>query len=351
MEDNKRHIRTIGLDETHTFKKTFIRWDWMLVVLFIAINIMNSQLSKNYLNYNNLANTCKIFLDKGIVAIPMMMVLLIGEIDISVASIITLSSVIMGLVGETGAPLFVVILSGLAAGLLCGLFNGVLIAKFTELSSTIITLANLIFFRGIAYMILENRAYSTFPAGMKFFGWGSVGRVPFILILFFVEALIFAYLIHYTKFGRSLYAIGRNSTTSFYSGINTDRIKIAVFAINGLFSAIAGVFLVSKLGSARASMATGYEMEIIAMTILGGISVAGGVGNVIGVVLSVFIIGLLRFGLGLVNISAESIMIIIGSLLIVTVAIPNLKQFMNESMIMSVINRRKKMKNTEQSDD
>jgi len=325
--------RKIELERKRTLKSVFLRWEWMLFLILLAVLFLNTQLSSDFLNYENIASTLKMFLDKGIVVLPMMMVLLIGEIDISVASIITLSGVCMGIAGQAGAPITVVILVGLAIGLLCGLFNGILIVKFSELSSTIITLGNMIFFRGIAYMILENRAYAKYPAEMKLFAWGSLLNIPVILYVFVIEAIIFAYVIHRTRYGRMLYAIGSNSTSSYFSGIKTNKIKISVYALTGLFSGLASVFLVSKLGSSRANMATGFEMEIIAMVILGGVSVSGGVGNVIGVVLSVFIIGMLRFGLGLANIASETVMIIIGSLLILSVAIPNFKRFIDESYL------------------
>ena len=316
--------KEIKLKPEKDWKTFLLRWEWGLFILLIGLNIFNSGISSNYLNYNNLTSTLKMFLDKGIIAIPMMMVLLLGEIDISVASIMALSGVLMGFAGEKDMPFFLIILIGIGTGLFCGLINGFLVAKIPELSSTIITLGNMIFFRGIAYMILENRAYAKYPKIMHFVSWGNVMGIPFILIVFTLEVLIFLFIIHRTRFGRSLYAVGSNATASYFSGIKTDNIKIIVYGLSGLFSGLSAMFLISKLGSARASMAIGFEMEIIAMVILGGVAVTGGIGTVPGVVLAVFTIGLLRFGLGLINISAETIMIIIGSLLIVSVGLPNI---------------------------
>ena len=172
--------RTIGLKPEKNWKSVLLHWEWMLLVIFIILNFVNSGLSANYLNYNNLISTLKMFLDKGIIAITMMMVLLLGEIDISVGSIIALSGVLMGLAGAHDFPFIAIVLIGLSTGLCCGLINGFLVAKFPELSSTIITLGNMIFFRGIAYMILENRAYTGFPQVIHFFSWGNVLNIPFI---------------------------------------------------------------------------------------------------------------------------------------------------------------------------
>ena len=141
---------------------------------------------------------------------------------------------------------------------------------------------------------------------MSFLAWSKVAGIPLILIVFFVETLIFAFVIHRTKFGRSLYAIGSNAKASRFSGIKTNQIKVLVFTLSGLCAGFAGLFLISKLGSARASIAKGYEMEVIAMAILGGVSTAGGKGKVLGAVLGVFSIGFLRYGLGIVNVSSQS---------------------------------------------
>jgi rhamnose transport system permease protein len=335
--EEKRQVRLRDLDNTRSFKKLFMRWEFMLVLLFIVVNVMNISISKNYLNATNLASTMKVFLDKGIVAITMSMVLLLREIDISMGATMALSGTIMGLVGSMGAGFIEILIAGIIVGALCGLFNGFLITRFTELDSTIITLTNSIFFRGIAYVILENRAYADYPEAVKFLAWGDFLGLPFILVFFLLEVLVISYLVHCTKFGRSLYAMGRNNKASLYSGIKTNRIKVLVFMMNGIAAGVSGLFLISKLASARASMAKNYDMDIIAMVILGGVSVSGGKGTVFGVALAVFIIGLLRYGLGLINISSETLMIIVGALLILLVAIPNLKDVYSESPFLQKI--------------
>ena len=219
----------------------------------------------------------------------------------------------------------------LLVGAACGFFNGILLVAFPDLNSTIVTLGNQILFRGIAYMILEDKPITSISSSMSFLAWSKVAGIPLILIVFFIETLIFAFVIHRTKFGRSLYAIGSNAKASRFSGIRTNQIKVLVFTLSGLCAGFAGLFLISKLGSARASIAKGYEMEVIAMAILGGVSTAGGKGKVLGAVLGVFSIGFLRYGLGIVNVSSQILMIIIGALLVVAVAIPNLKEVISES--------------------
>jgi len=175
-------------------------------------------------------------------------------------------------------------------------------------------------------MLLGDESLKTYAKQLSGLAWNKIAGIPIILAAFIVLTIIFFYVIHRTCFGRRLYAIGTNKTASYFSGIYTDRIKLAVFTINGICAAFAGMFLAAKLASVRASIATGFEMEVIAMAILGGASPSGGKGRVGGVVLGVFTIGLIRYGTGLINVSAETLKIIIGLLLIIVCAVPNLKQ-------------------------
>ena len=317
--------------KSHSLKSVLFQWETMIFVIFIIINIININLSSNYLNFNNMMNNMVVFMDKALMVFTTMMVLLLGEIDISIASIMCLSGCLTGVAFEAGLPIVPAMLVGLLVGAACGFFNGILLVVFPDLNSTIVTLGNQILFRGIAYMILEDKPITSISSKMSFLAWSKAAGIPLILIVFLVETLVFAFVIHRTKFGRSLYAIGSNAKASRFSGIKTNRIKVLVFTLSGLCAGFAGLFLISKLGSARASIAKGYEMEVIAMAILGGVSTAGGKGKVLGAVLGVFSIGFLRYGLGIVNVSSQILMIIIGALLVVAVAIPNLKEVISES--------------------
>lgn len=325
MSSNDIFVRNIEAERKFDLKRFLFQWEWLLVLLLIVINVMNISLSSNYWDFNNLMSAVQMFLDKAVLVFPMMLVILLGEIDISIASTMALSGVIMGVAYQAGVPMPLAILVALAVGLACGFINGFILAKFKELSSMIVTLSTMIIFRGIASIILKDQAVSSFPDWFQYFGWGKVGSIPFILLFFIMEAVAFAYLVHRTPFGRKVYAMGNNIVTSCFSGLKVDKIKIIIFTLNGLFAAIAGIFLTSKMGSARPSIASGYELDVIAMVVLGGVSTAGGKGRVGGTVLSIFVIGLLRYGLGLINVPSQSIMIILGALLVIAVAIPNLK--------------------------
>lgn len=303
----------------------FFQWEWLLVLLIMSVFVMNMNLSDYFLDYNNLRDATMGFLDKAFIVLPMVFIILMGDIDISVGSIVALSSVVMADLYNHGFPMEIAIIICLFVGAFCGWINGMLIVKFKELSSVIVTLATMIIYRGIAYIFLQDQASGNFPSWFKFLGWDYVGGIPFILIAFAIGVLIFGYLLHKTTFGRRVYAIGNNPTAAQYSGIQVGKIKVIVFTLAGLMAAVTALFLTSRMGSTRPNIATGYELEVIAMVVLGGISTAGGKGRIIGAILAVFLIGFLRFGLGLVNVSAQTLLIILGLLLIIAVAIPQLK--------------------------
>jgi rhamnose transport system permease protein len=190
----------------------------------------------------------------------------------------------------------------------------------------IVTLSTMTIYRGVAYVILEDRAAGGFPPWFSFFAWGYVGPFPFILIVFIVAVVIFGLLLHKTSFGRSVYGMGSNLLACRYSGVKTDRILVTVFLLTGFMSAVCAIFLSSRMGSTRPNVAMGYELDVIAMVVLGGVSTSGGTGRIAGPLLAVFIIGFLNYGLGLINVSAQVILIILGLLLVLSVLVMNLRR-------------------------
>jgi rhamnose transport system permease protein len=181
-------------------------------------------------------------------------------------------------------------------------------------------------YRGIAYVILEDQAAGGFPSWFSFLAWGYVGPVPFIALVFVIAAVIFCFLLHRTPFGRAVYGCGNNLLACRYSGLRTDRILLIVSALTGFMSGVCALFLTSRMGSTRPNVATGYEMDVIAMVVLGGVSTSGGKGRAAGPLLAVFIIGFLNYGLGLINVSAQVILVILGILLVLSVLVMNLRK-------------------------
>jgi rhamnose transport system permease protein len=203
--------------------------------------------------------------------------------------------------------------------------NGLLQTRFRELSSVIVTLATMIIYRGIAYVILRDQAAGQFPQWYSALGWESVGGIPIMVVAFAVCAMAFTLLLHRTSFGRRVYAMGSNLTAARYSGVRTDAILLWVSVLTGLMAGVTALFLTSRMGSTRPNVAQGYELEVIAMVVLGGVSTSGGKGRMAGPLLAVFIIGFLNYGLGLVNIPAQVLLIIVGLLLILSVLVLNVR--------------------------
>lgn len=191
--DNQGYIQRNLLDKKDfSLKGFFLQWEWMLVIILIAVMIINANLSPYYLNYASLRDGTMIFLDKAYIVFPMAMIMILRDIDISVGSTVALSSVVMAtMYNSLGVPMELAIVICLAVGALCGLINGLLIVMFKELSAVIVTLGTMILYRGIAYVILEDQSAGNFPEWFGFFGWGYVFGIPFILILFVIMAIVF----------------------------------------------------------------------------------------------------------------------------------------------------------------
>lgn len=317
--------KLLSIDKTWNWKQFFFQWEWFLALIFVLVHIINSFISPYYLNINTFLSAPMNFLDKAFIVFPMMMVIILGNIDISVASIVAFSSVIMAVLFNAGLPMPLAIVAALGTGSICGAVNSLLLIKFRELPAMIVTLATMTIYRGIAYVILENRASGGFPEWFSFFAWGYIGPFPFIFIVFIITAIVFGILLHKTGFGRNIYGMGSNLLACVYSGVKTSRVILIVGILTGLMSAVCAIFLTSRMGSTRPNVAMGYELDVIAMVVLGGVSTSGGTGRIAGPLLAIFIIGFLNYGLGLMNVSAQMILIILGLLLIFSVLIMNVR--------------------------
>ena len=309
----------ISIEKPFSWREFFFQWEWMLVGVLILVVIVNSVISPYFFTLNTFVRTPATFLDKGFIVLPMMFVIILGRIDISVGSTVALSAVIMAVAYNAGIPMPVAMGICVAVATVGGALNGLLQVKFKELSFVIVTLATMIIYRGIAYIILGDQASGGFPEWYSFLGWGSVLGIPFIVVVFVVAAVVFGLLLHRTTFGRATFGMGYNAAATRHSGVNTDRVVLLVFLLNGLMSGVAAIFLASRTGSVRPNMAIGYELEVIAMVALGGVSTSGGVGRIGGPVLAIFIIGFLSYGMGLANLQAPIVLVVIGSLLIFSV--------------------------------
>lgn len=304
------------------FRRLLGSWEVLLFCVAVAIFIANSLASPYFLNAWNLSDATFNFTEKALIAFAMALLIIAGEIDLSVAAIIALASTAMGYAAQlgVGAPGLVAI--GITTGLACGAFNGLLVAGL-KLPSIVVTIGTMSLFRGISYLVLGDQAFGKYPPEFAFFGQGYVFWViSFEFVLFLVMAVIFAILLHRTNFGRHVYVIGNNPLAARFSGIPVERVKFILFLLTGLMSGIAAVCLTSRLGSTRPSIAQGWELEVVTMVVLGGVSILGGSGTIVGVVIAAFVMGLVTFGLGLLNVPGIVMSIFIGLLLIITIALP-----------------------------
>jgi rhamnose transport system permease protein len=228
----------------------------------------------------------------------------------------------MGMAVQFGVGTPGLVAIGIGVGLACGAFNGLLVTRL-GLPSIVVTIGTMSLFRGVAFIILGDQAYKGYPESFAFFGQGYVWWVvSFELVLFLVAAVIYYVILHRTSFGRRVFAIGNNPVAAQFSGVRVERIKFILFCLTGLMSGIAAVLITSRLGSTRPSIAQGYELEVITMVVLGGVSILGGAGSIPGVVLAALIMGLVTFGLGLLNVPGIVMSIFIGLLLILVIALP-----------------------------
>ncbi|HZZ11033.1 MAG TPA: ABC transporter permease [Paraburkholderia sp.] len=306
-------------------RETPLQWEVLLVIVLIAALVLGRVLSPVFLSGANLSNVLADLTEIALMALPMTLIIVAAEIDLSVASVLGASSALMGVLWHMGLPMPVVIVLVLIGGGLAGLLNGLVIVKL-NLPSLAVTIGTLALFRGLAYVLLGDQAVADFPAGYTAFGMDTVGAsfipLPFAIVI--VGAVVFTVLLQATAFGRSLYAIGANPTAATFSGIEVAKIRLRLFVLSGVMSALAGVVYTLRFTSARGDNGEGFELSVIAAVLFGGVSIFGGRGSMVGVLLSLLIIGVLKNALTLDDVSSETLTIVTGALLLASVLIPNL---------------------------
>ena len=320
----KPDIRIVPDRLTTPLQRMMRSWEVLLLAVALIIFFINTQASPYFLDPWNLSDATFNFTEKAMIAFAMALLIISGEIDLSVASIIALTSTAMGFAVQMGFGTPMLVLIALGVGTCCGAFNGILVTRF-GLPSIVVTIGTMSLFRGLSYIVLGDKAYTGYPPDFAYFGQGYVWWVfSFEILLFVILAAVFAVLLHRTNFGRAIYAIGNNQTAALFSGIRVARTKFILFLLTGLMSGIAAICLTSRLGSTRPSIAFGWELEIVTMVVLGGIGILGGSGTIPGVVIAAFVMGIVTFGLGLLNIPGIVMSIFIGLLLITVIALPRL---------------------------
>ncbi len=313
-------------------------WEGLLLVLLFVVIIVNSLQAPAYLSVGNQVNLFILSIEKIIVALVMTFIIINAEIDLSVASMMGLSACTLGWLHEQGAPIWIALLIGLSVGVIGGAFNSFWIA-IVGLPSLVVTLAMLIGYRGLARVLLEDRSIGEFPQWFDNLGQQPlIGPFPLALIIFFLLLIVAVIILQYSGFGRYVYVIGNNREVARYSGVKVRRAKMILFITSSTIAALAGLLFAARLGAVRGDIGLGFELDIITMVLLGGVSIFGGSGSIFGVLLSILIILNLRNGMSLANITGHVQTGVIGVLLILSVLVPNLA---NE--VRATLNRRRRI--------
>jgi rhamnose transport system permease protein len=305
--------------------RPLMRWETLLFVLLIVSLIWGAERSPYFWEGSNFKVATSTFMERAIMALPMTLIIISGEIDLSVASILGLTSAVMGKAWMNDWPLWACILLGLAIGASCGLFNGLLVT-WVRLPSLVVTLGTLALFRGLAFVVLGADAVSDYPQKFNDFGYNAITgtQVPWSALIFVTLLGIFLVLLHRSRAGRQIYAVGLNQEAARYSAVRVARLKLWLFVLSGTVASIAGILFTARVSSSRADNAIGFELDVIAAVLLGGVSIFGGRGTLVGVALSLAVVATVRNALGITNVGPELQSIIIGGLLIMSVLGPNI---------------------------
>jgi ribose transport system permease protein len=292
-----------------------------LAILFIALSIA----SPYFLTANNLASVARQTAVFNTMALGMTIVIVAGGIDLSVGSILGLSGLVGTMALEAGYPIFLGVLIGIAVGTVCGFLNGLMITRL-RINAFIVTLGTLGIYRGVALIISNGLPVHRIPPGFAFLGEGNLLGVPFVVWLLVLCAVATHFVLENTRLGRYAFAIGSNPVAAVYAGIPVAFHTAAVYAIGGALTGLAGMIEASRLMTGQPTAGLGYELQAIAAVVIGGGSLNGGEGSVVGTLIGAFIMGLLSNGADLLNISNYWQQVIIGSVIILAVTLDEFRK-------------------------
>ena len=303
----------------------FLRWEWLLVALIIIIGAINASISEYFLNTVNLFDMTFNFIEKGLMALPMTMIIITAGIDLSAASTLAMASATMALLFKHGVPIWIGAIAAIGVGLLGGWFNGKCITKI-KLPPLAVTLGTYALYRGLAFAMLGDIPVKGYPAWFTAIGQNYIPGtpVPISLAIFAAFGIGFGLLLHRTTFGRAVFAIGNNEHACRYAGIDVDRIKVKIYMLGGLMAALSALIMAARFGSTRTDVATGYELHVITAVVLGGTDTGGGKGTMIGTILSIFLLGIIEWGMSLKMVPGQVQQIVSGGVLIFAILVPNL---------------------------
>jgi len=305
--------------------RTVARWESLLILLILGGGVWSWTPSSFFLKRANLLDLATPYIFIGLLAFGLTFVVVAGEIDISVASTMAVSAVTTAQIWHAGASIWVAALGGLGVAGALGLANGLLVGVL-NLPSLAVTLGTLAAYRGLAYVVLGGNARSGFPTSFTNIGGGYISNeLPIALLVLIGLAAVLGFVLHATRFGRYLYAIGSNREAARFSGIPVTRVRVTIFVLSGLMAGVAGIVYLGFFGSVQADAASGSELvNVVTAVVLGGVDIFGGSGSMLGVLLALILIAVLRNGMQLANVGGATQDIVIGGLLIGAILAGNL---------------------------
>ncbi|WP_142337096.1 ABC transporter permease [Bacillus anthracis] len=310
--------------------KYVYRWEGVLIVLLLIEFILFSLINSDFLNISNLLFSTNDFLFIAIAAIPMTFVIVTGGIDVSVGSIMGLTSILIGVLWMNGISILFAVIMALIISYLAGVLNG-LIIKMTDVEPLVVTLGTMFLYGGIALVISGGAGASGYegisglPDAFVQLASGSFIGIPNLLWLLIVLTVLCAVLFHRTIYGRHVKLTGANENAAKYTGIKTKKVVIIAYMLSGLGGGLGGTFLTAYFGSARADMGSETILPIITAVVLGGTLITGGKGSIIGTVLASIFIGLMQYGLQMTGLTNEQSNVVIGIILILSVIMRHFK--------------------------
>jgi rhamnose transport system permease protein len=314
-------------------KTRLARWETVTVFLLLAAILYGTSTSDEFFTGGNFNSILSDVAEIAIIALPLTLIIVAAEIDLSVASVLGLTCALMGYLWNHGWAMEMIIPTVLVAGALAGAVNGVLVTRL-GLPSLAVTIGTLGLYRGLAYVILGDQAVADFPSNFTSWGFGTFAgtQIPNATIPFVVLAVIFGIVLHGSGIGRAIFAMGANEEAAHFSGVRVKRIKFWLFVITGMVSALAGIIYSFRFASARADNGAGLELSVVAVVLLGGVSIFGGRGHLLGVICAVLLLGTLRNALTINDVSAEVLTIVTGSLLLLSVLGPSVTARVREAL-------------------
>ncbi len=305
-------------------KSLFSKSEFVVFLGLLVVGAFFSFQSPVFLSSFNLQNIILQSSIQGVIAIGMTFVILTGGIDLSVGSVVALSGILMAIMLHAGWPIIVVLLVNLLFGIAIGIFHGFSITKM-RMAPFIVTLAVMAMARGLTMVVSDGKTLFDFPESFNYFGSGKIGPISVTIIIFLLYAVVAEILLQKTVLGRNIYAVGSNIKAAALSGIKTHWILSFVYIVSGISCAIAGTILTGRLDAAMPTAATGAELDAIAAVIIGGASLFGGKGTIVGTVIGVLLIGVINNGMNLMNVPPFWQSFIKGGVIFLAVLIDSLK--------------------------